>query len=113
MKVNDLAEDPIAQVELWLADARASIEQPDAMTLATADATGRPSARIVLLRGIDEWGVTFFTNRTSRKGRELRENPRAAAVLHWWELGRQVRIEGAVEELPEAQSRAYWETRPR
>jgi pyridoxamine 5'-phosphate oxidase len=83
------------------------------MTLATADASGRPSARIVLLRGIDERGLTFFTNRSSRKGTELRENPRAAAVLHWWELGRQVRIEGRIEEVGEVESAAYWRNRPR
>jgi pyridoxamine 5'-phosphate oxidase len=83
------------------------------MTLATADSSGRPSARIVLLRGIDERGLSFFTNRASRKGEELRENPRAAIVLHWWELGRQVRAEGAVEEVDEAGSAAYWSSRPR
>lgn len=83
------------------------------MTLATATLDGRPSARVVLLRGIDERGVTFFTNRTSRKGEELRRNPRAAAVVHWWELGRQVRIEGSVEETSDEESRSYWQTRPR
>ena len=83
------------------------------MTLATSTLDGRPSARIVLLRGIDERGITFFTNRTSRKGEELRRNPRAAAVVHWWELGRQVRIEGSVEETSDEESRSYWQTRPR
>jgi pyridoxamine 5'-phosphate oxidase len=110
---NDLAEEPIAQLEAWLAEAREVVPQPDLMALATADAGGRPSARMVLLRGADVRGVTFFTNRDSRKGRELRENPRAAAVVHWWELGRQVRVEGPVEELSEAESHAYWATRPR
>jgi pyridoxamine 5'-phosphate oxidase len=113
MDVADLADDPIAQLKAWLAEAQASVSQADAMTLATADSAGRPSARIVLLRGIDGRGLTFFTNRTSRKGRELQENPRAAAVLHWWELGRQVRVEGTVEQLPDPESLAYWETRPR
>lgn len=113
MDENDLAEEPIAQLEAWLAEAREVVPQPDLMALATADAGGRPSARMVLLRGADVRGVTFFTNRDSRKGRELRENPRAAAVVHWWELGRQVRVEGPVEELSEAGSRAYWATRPR
>ena len=113
MDVADLADDPIAQLKAWLAEAQASVSRADAMTLATADSAGRPSARIVLLRGIDGRGLTFFTNRTSRKGRELHENPRAAAVLHWWELGRQVRVEGTVEQLPDAESLAYWETRPR
>jgi pyridoxamine 5'-phosphate oxidase len=110
---NDLAAEPIAQLEAWLAEAREVVPQPDLMALATADADGRPSARMVLLRGVDTRGVTFFTNRDSRKGRELRENPRGAAVVHWWELGRQVRVEGPVEELAEAESRAYWATRPR
>src|SRR3990172_10201001 len=99
-----LGDDPIAQLRVWLEEARAVVAQPDAMTLATADAGGRPSARVVLLRGIDERGLAFFTNRESRKGDELRENPRAAVVLHWWELGRQVRVEGAVEEIGEAES---------
>jgi pyridoxamine 5'-phosphate oxidase len=110
---NDLAEEPIAQLGAWLAEAREAVAQPDVMALATADADGRPSARMVLLRGVDRRGVSFFTNRDSRKGRELRENPRAAAVVHWWELGRQVRLEGAVEELSEVESTAYWATRPR
>src|SRR5512145_2317194 len=83
------------------------------MTLATATVHGTPSARVVLLRGLDERGLVFFTNRTSRKGEELRSNPRAAAVLHWWELGRQVRVEGAVEQVPQEESAAYWATRPR
>jgi pyridoxamine 5'-phosphate oxidase len=83
------------------------------MTLATATPSGRPSARVVLLRALDERGLTFFTNRASRKGDELRSNPRAAAVLHWWELGRQVRVEGLVEEIPVEESAAYWNTRPR
>jgi pyridoxamine 5'-phosphate oxidase len=113
MEETDLADDPLDQLMAWLADAREAVPQPDSMTLATADAEGRPSARVVLLRGIDPRGVTFFTNRASRKGRELRDNPRAAGVVHWWELGRQVRIEGSVEPVSEAESRAYWETRPR
>jgi pyridoxamine 5'-phosphate oxidase len=83
------------------------------MTLATADRDGRPSARVVLLQSVDARGVVFFTNRTSRKGRELARNPYASAVLHWWELGRQVRIEGAVEETTDEESTAYWITRPR
>jgi pyridoxamine 5'-phosphate oxidase len=110
---SDLADDPIAQLEAWLEDARAAVPQPDAMTLATADADGRPSARIVLLRGLDGRGLTFFTNRDSRKGDDLRANPWAALVFHWWELGRQVRVEGEVEEASEEESTAYWRSRPR
>lgn len=113
MDENDLPDDPTAQLRAWLADAQEAAPQPEAMTLATADAEGRPSARIVLLRGIDDRGVAFFTNRTSRKGEELRRNPHAALVLHWWELGRQVRIEGTVEELSRDESTEYWSGRPR
>lgn len=105
--------DPIAELQTWLEEARAVVAEPHAMTLATATPDGKPSARVVLLRGIDEHGLTFFTNRESRKGDELRLNPRAAITIHWWELGRQVRVEGAVEELTAEETRAYWETRPR
>jgi pyridoxamine 5'-phosphate oxidase len=110
---HDLVEDPLAQLRTWLDDARDATGQPLAMTLATATPDGSPSARVVLLRGLDEHGLTFFTNRTSRKGDELRLNPRAAVAMHWWELGRQVRVEGGVEEVSMDESTAYWETRPR
>jgi len=113
MDERDLGDDPIARLQAWLEDAHAAVPQPDAMTLATADANGRPSARIVLLRGVDERGLVFFTNRASRKGDELRENPRAAIVLHWWELGRQIRAEGDIVQVADAESAAYWHTRPR
>ena len=113
MDESDLAEDPIAQLGAGLAEAHDAVPQPDAMTLATADASGRPSARIVLLRGLDGRGLTFFTNRGSRKGDDLRANPRAALVFHWWELGRQVRVEGEVEEISDEESTAYWRSRPR
>ena len=108
-----MGNDPIALVQGWLEEARAVAGEPHAMTLATATPDGRPSARVVLLRGLDERGLVFFTNRTSRKGEELRENPRAAIAIHWWELGRQIRAEGAVEEVSTRESSAYWETRPR
>src|SRR5512134_3378785 len=113
MDEHELAADPIDQLAAWLAEARAACPQPDAMTLATADERGRPSARQVLLRGFDARGLVFFTNRTSRKAEELGRNPYAALVLHWWELGRQVRVEGPVEAVPEAESQTYWSTRPR
>lgn len=113
MELHDLDADPIVQLRVWLEEARAAIPLPEAMTLATVGADGRPSARVVLLRGIDDRGITFFTNRTSRKGGELRSNPHAALVFHWWELGRQVRVEGRVEETPFADSDAYWQSRPR
>lgn len=105
--------DPIAQLEAWLSEARDVVPLPEAMTLATVGDDGRPSARMVLLRGIDERGLSFFTNRASQKGRELTGNPSAALVFHWWELGRQVRIEGLVEETAFEESAAYWLSRPR
>jgi pyridoxamine 5'-phosphate oxidase len=110
----ELDSDPIRQVVAWYAEARtAGVPQPEAMTLATASLDGRPSARMVLLKDLDARGATFFTNRESRKGVELAANPRAALVLHWTELGRQVRIEGPVEELERAEVETYWVSRPR
>ena len=100
-------------LEGWLEEARAVVGEPHVMTLATATPEGRPSARVVLLRGLDARGLTFFTNRDSRKGDELSANPHAAVVMHWWELGRQVRVEGDVEEIEPEESAAYWATRPR
>ena len=113
MDERDLADEPLEQLQVWLDDARAAVAQPDAMTLATATPDGRPSARVVLLRGLDPRGIIFFTNRTSRKGEELDANPYAAAVVHWWDLGRQVRVEGSVERTADAESLEYWVTRPR
>jgi pyridoxamine 5'-phosphate oxidase len=110
---HELAADPIVQLEAWLAEARAVCPQAEAMTLATADGESRPSARQVLLRGLDPRGLVFFTNRASRKARELAANPHAALVFHWWELGRQVRIEGGVEVVSDEESDSYWRTRPR
>jgi pyridoxamine 5'-phosphate oxidase len=106
-------DDPIGVIQSWLADARSVVPEPGAMTLATSTVDGKPSARVVLLRGLDERGLTFFTNRSSRKGDELGSNPRAAAVLHWWELGKQVRVEGTVEDVSQEEAAAYWSTRPR
>jgi pyridoxamine 5'-phosphate oxidase len=113
VRVRDLDPDPLAQLEAWLREAESASARPDAMTLATASPAGQPSARVVLLRGLDERGLVFFTNRESRKGSELADNPHAALVFHWPELGRQVRVEGTVELLPTAESAAYWQTRPR
>jgi pyridoxamine 5'-phosphate oxidase len=108
-----VALDPVERFREWFDEARAAgAEMPEAMTLATADAEGRPSARMVLLKGVDERGFSFFTGYESRKGRELAENPRAALVFYWRELGRQVRVEGPVTRLPADESDAYWETRP-
>jgi pyridoxamine 5'-phosphate oxidase len=105
--------DPLELVRAWFDEARTRVPEPDAMTLATATPDGRPSARVVLVRGVDERGLVFFTNRTSRKGEELRANPRAALAIHWRELGRQIRVEGEVEEVGADESAAYWRTRPR
>lgn len=113
LRKEDLAADPIEQLQLWLADAAAA--HPDdytAMTLATADREGRPSARIVLLKGCDARGLVFYTNYDSRKGRDLLENPRAALVLYWTSLDRQVRIEGRVEKTSRDESATYFRTRP-
>jgi pyridoxamine 5'-phosphate oxidase len=106
-------ESPLPTLEAWLAEARAVVDEPHAMTLATATPDGRPSARVVLLRGLDGRGLTFFTNRASRKAEELAANPRAAIAIHWWRLGRQVRAEGLVEEVSPEESETYWDTRPR
>lgn len=109
----DLAADPIEQLQRWLADAAAA--DPDdytSMTLATAGRDGRPSARTVLLKGCDARGLVFYTNYNSRKGQELAENPRAALVLYWPVLDRQVRIEGRVEKTSREESEAYFRSRP-
>jgi pyridoxamine 5'-phosphate oxidase len=105
--------DPLALFHEWFEAAReAGVEAPEAMTLATASADGRPSARMLLLKGADERGFTFFTGYESRKGGELAENPRAALVFYWRPLGRQVRVEGTVRRLSPEESDAYWATRP-
>ena len=104
--------DPIKQVQAWLDDAhRAGIKEPNAMTLATATKSGRVSARMVLLKGIDARGFSFFTNYLSRKGLELAQNARAALVLYWPALDRQIRITGRVVKLSAAESDAYFNSR--
>jgi pyridoxamine 5'-phosphate oxidase len=109
----DLLDDPLALLRRWYAEAQAAGPRADAMTLATATPDGRPSARVVLLKGIEDDAVTFFTNYESRKGRELEANPHAALVLLWPPVDRQVRLAGAVERLSAAESDAYFATRPR
>jgi pyridoxamine 5'-phosphate oxidase len=105
--------DPLKQFGVWMVEAiHSQVPEPTAMTLATADAKGRPSARIVLLKGLDAKGFVFFTNYESRKGRELSANPHAALTFLWKELERQVRIEGRIEKVTADESRAYYETRP-
>jgi pyridoxamine 5'-phosphate oxidase len=109
----DMDPDPIRQFEVWFQQAlAANLPEPNAMTLATATPDGVPSARIVLLKAFDVSGFTFFTNYDSRKGRELTVNPRAALLFFWSELQRQVRIEGTVERISEAESNAYFQSRP-
>jgi pyridoxamine 5'-phosphate oxidase len=105
--------DPIEQFRRWFDEAlEAGIRQANAMTLATATASGIPSARMVLLKGFDEHGFVFFTNYGSRKGNELRENPRAAIVFYWQELHRQVCIQGLVSRVDAFESEEYFQTRP-
>ena len=114
MEPGDLDPDPHVQFERWFAEARAAgIASPEEMALATATAAAEPSLRMVLLKGHDGRGFVFFTNGESRKGRELEENPRAAAALYWAPQHRQVRIEGATERVSEEESFAYFRTRPR
>ena len=112
---DNLATEPVELLNTWLEDAKArtSLPNPNAMTLATVDHDGRPSARIVLLRGLDERGAVFFTNYESRKGRALEVHRSAALVLHWDKLERQVRIEGEVSKVSAEESDAYWATRAR
>ena len=106
--------DPIRQFRAWFDEAKhAGARLPEAMTLATATADGAPSARLVLLKSLDDEGFVFYTNHGSRKGRELEQNPRAAFVVYWDGLGRQVRVEGRVERLSGEESAAYFATRPR
>jgi pyridoxamine 5'-phosphate oxidase len=108
-----LAADPVAQFTRWFGDAvDARIPEPTAMVLATASSAGVPRARTVLLKGYDASGFTFYTNRTSRKGRELAENPRACLVFPWHAMGRQVIIEGPVPALSQAESEPYFHSRP-
>lgn len=93
--------------------AQTDLREPSAVTLATADAQGRPSARTVLLRGLDERGLVFYTNLGSRKSLQIKENPRAALCFHWQVLGEQVLVEGSVNKVSDEEADAYWETRPR
>lgn len=107
-------EDPLALFAQWLDDAvDASVDEPNAMALATATLDGRPSVRTVLLKGFDARGLTFFTGYESRKGNELSVNPRAAATMLWQPLQRQVRIEGSVVRVDDAESDVYFASRPR
>jgi pyridoxamine 5'-phosphate oxidase len=113
MDVGDIDPDPITQFERWLADAAESLPEPTAMVLATADGSGRPSARHVLLKGIDHRGFVWFTNYESAKARDLRSNPRAALVFPWFPIRRQVIVNGTVSMIDDGESDAYFATRDR
>jgi pyridoxamine 5'-phosphate oxidase len=113
----DLNANPIAQFQSWFEDAKTALKKKfldvNAMTLATADKNGKPSARIVLLKGLDERGFIFYTNYKSRKGRELSQNPNAALTFFWAELERQVCVAGKIKKLSRAESEKYFQSRPR
>lgn len=109
----DVAHDPFAQFDRWFKEALAAkLPEPNTMTLATVGDDGRPSARIVLIKGVDERGFVFFTNYESRKGRDLAAHPQAALLFYWIELERQVRIEGRIEKTSAEESDRYFASRP-
>ena len=113
LKEQDLAKDPFRQFDKWFQEASAAkIPEPNAMTLATATREGRPSARTVLLKGVDGRGFVFYTNYESRKGRELEANPRAALVFPWVAIERQVLVEGVLTKVSREESEAYFHSRP-
>lgn len=113
LETSDVDADPIRQFDAWFAQALdAKLPEPNAMTLATVDERGRPSARIVLIKGVDERGFVFFTNYESRKGRELASNPVASLLFYWIELERQVRIEGSIVKTTAEESDTYYASRP-
>lgn len=113
LDVADVKADPFEQFQHWFQEAlRAEVLEPNAMTLATIDPNGRPSARIVLIKGVDAHGVTFFTNYQSRKGQALAANPYASLVFFWPELERQVRIDGKVGKVSAEESEEYYRSRP-
>ena len=109
-----MTENPLERFQEWFREAeQVGVEVPEVMTLATADAGGTPSARMLLLKSADEDGFVFYSGYASRKGGELDDNPRAALVFYWRPLGKQIRVEGRVERVSEAESAAYFATRPR
>jgi pyridoxamine 5'-phosphate oxidase len=110
---SDVSSSPFDQFAKWFADAGSGgVLEPNAMILATADASGAPSARTMLLKGFDARGFVFFSNYSSRKGRELAANPRAALLFFWPQLERQVRVEGTIEKVSRAESETYFHSRP-
>jgi pyridoxamine 5'-phosphate oxidase len=114
MEPTELASDPMAQLSAWIEAARdEGADVPEAFSLATASSDGAPSVRLLLARAIDADGLVFYTDRRSRKGRDLAANPRGAAAFHWPRLGRQARLAGTVQEVDAVESNAYFATRPR
>ncbi len=115
MELHYLAENPFEQFHLWWKEAeiKADMKFPNAMVLATVDSAGRPSARVVLLKGVSHNGFEFYSNYSSHKGADLAFNPQAALSFYWDKLGRQVRVEGEVEMLSEQESDSYFHSRPR
>jgi pyridoxamine 5'-phosphate oxidase len=112
--MKEIPENPLELFERWMSDAiRSNANLPNAMHLSTVGEDGRPSGRILLLKGFDERGFVFFTNYESRKGRDLKKNKYASVTFFWYELYRQVRIEGSVDKIPENESDQYFKTRPR
>jgi pyridoxamine 5'-phosphate oxidase len=114
LREEDVDADPVRQFQRWYDDAESrGVLAADAMVVASATPEGRPSARVVLLRGFDERGFAFYTNFESRKGREVEANPHAAVLFHWPEVHRQVRATGRIERVTQAESETYWNNRPR
>lgn len=113
LRGRDLDADPVAQFRRWFGEAESVVDMPEAVGLATADTEGRPSARMVLVKAVDERGFKFHTGHGSRKAQELAANPRGALLFYWHPLGRQVRVEGPVERVPDEESETYFRTRPR
>jgi len=114
LEEGSLSSDPMMQVERWLEEAdQQGVYEPNAMVISTIDPDGAPTSRTVLCRGVSEHGITFFTDYTSQKGRALAVHPEVAVVFPWYTLHRQIKIRGVVEKVSEADSDAYFDTRPR
>lgn len=114
LDISDVETEPFKQFAKWFSEAlEVSTDEPNAMTLATVSAEGKPSARVVLLKGFDNQGFVFYTNYSSKKGQDLLQNPNAALCFWWYALERQVRIEGIIEKVTKEESEAYFQSRPR
>lgn len=114
LNIDSVNKNPVLQFETWFKEAQhAQVLEPNAMVLSTSDATGQPSSRTVLLKGLEESGLIFYTNYQSRKSQDMGQNPKVALLFLWLELHRQVRVEGSIEKLKPERSRQYFQTRPR